>query len=254
MLNYKKCGNGPEVLVLLHGLMESGEIWTEMESFLTPHFTLIIPDLPGHGKSADFPEINTMEKQADAVLELLTHLEISKCHIAGHSMGGYTGLAIAEKKPDLLKSITLFFSNFLADDEEKKSQRKKSFRLITEAFSNYVSAGIPPLFAGNRRDLLQPQIEFTKEIALQMNPEAALASVKGIMERKDRTFVLKDDSIRFLLLSGNQDEAVDTFEMLKKLPEKHDHIRYYVLDCGHNGHLECPSLCSEILLRELTIL
>ena len=45
-------------------------------------------------------------------------------------------LAFAEKYPDSLKSLTLFFSTYFADDEEKKQKRIKSYRIIKEISRN----------------------------------------------------------------------------------------------------------------------
>ncbi|RYY09442.1 MAG: alpha/beta fold hydrolase, partial [Chitinophagaceae bacterium] len=57
------------------------------------------------------------------VFQIATSVLYNKCHLLGHSMGGYTALAFAEKFPENLKSLTLFFSTYFADDEEKKEQR-----------------------------------------------------------------------------------------------------------------------------------
>ena len=126
MLNFEISGNGKENLVLLHGFMENLSIWSEMEKSISEHFTLIKIDLPGHGKSEVLKEIHTMEFMAEEVKKVTDHLEIDHFHLLGHSMGGYTSLAFAEKFPKKLKSLTLFFSTYFADDAEKKEQRQKS--------------------------------------------------------------------------------------------------------------------------------
>ena len=71
-----------------------------------------------------------MEFMAEEVKKLTDHLKLENFHLLGHSMGGYTSLAFAEKFPETLKSLTLFFSTYFADDEEKKEQRRKSHRII----------------------------------------------------------------------------------------------------------------------------
>ena len=61
-------------------------------------------------------------------------------------MGGYVSLAYAEMYPEDLQSITLFFSTYFPDTEEKKNTRRKSFRIIMEEYNKYVAAGVPNLF------------------------------------------------------------------------------------------------------------
>ena len=250
MLNYETSGNGKEHLVLLHGFMENTLIWDDLEKNLSKNFSLIKIDLPGHGESKMYAEIHTMELMAEKVKELTDHLKISTFHLLGHSMGGYVTLAFAEKFPEILKSITLFFSTYFADDEEKKELRRRSFRLIKEAFPAYVNAGIPNLFSENEKDILEGKINFAKEIARSTKPDGALAAVKGMIERTDKRSVLEKFEGKILVLSGKHDSAINIEKTLGNLPDK-TNIKSYVLDCGHNGHWEKPSICAEIINTEL---
>ena len=250
MLNYEISGNGKENLVLLHGFMENVLIWEEMEEKLSQDFTLIKIDLPGHGLSKIYSDVHSMELNAEEVKKVTDKLKLGKFHLLGHSMGGYTSLAFAEKFPDDLKSLTLFFSTYFADDEEKKEQRRKSFRIIKEAFRTYVNAGIPNLFNENEKDILEGKIDLAKEIALSTKPDGVLAAVKGMMERTDKTSVMEKFEGKILVIAGKYDNAVKTDVMLKNLPEK-TNIKSYLLDCGHNGHWEKPAICAEIINTEL---
>ncbi|HQD45121.1 MAG TPA: alpha/beta fold hydrolase [Kaistella sp.] len=250
MLNYEISGNGKENLVLLHGFMENLLIWEEMEEKLSQDFTLIKIDLPGHGLSKIYCDVHSMELNAEEVKKVTDQLKLGKFHLLGHSMGGYTSLAFAEKFPDDLKSLTLFFSTYFADDEEKKEQRRKSFRIIKEAFRTYVNAGIPNLFNENEKDILEGKIDLAKEIALSTKPDGVLAAVKGMMERTDKKSVMEKFEGKILVIAGKYDNAVKTDVMLKNLPEK-TNIKSYLLDCGHNGHWEKPAICAEIINTEL---
>ncbi len=250
MLNYEISGNGKENLVLLHGFMENLLIWEEMEEKLSQDFTLIKIDLPGHGLSKIYCDVHSMELNAEEVKKVTDQLKLGKFHLLGHSMGGYTSLAFAEKFPNDLKSLTLFFSTYFADDEEKKEQRRKSFRIIKEAFRTYVNAGIPNLFNENEKDILEGKIDLAKEIALSTKPDGVLAAVKGMMERTDKKSVMEKFEGKILVIAGKYDNAVKTDVMLKNLPEK-TNIKSYLLDCGHNGHWEKPAICAEIINTEL---
>lgn len=250
MLNFEKKGNGKETLVLLHGFMENLSIWNDIENHLSQDFTLLKIDLPGHGKSDILAEVHTMELMAEEVKKVVDHENVKKFHLLGHSMGGYAALAFAEKYPETLKSLTLFFSTYLADDEEKKQQRIKSYRIIKDAFSHYVRAGIPNLFNQNERNVLEGKIETALDIALSTNNNGALACVKGMVERSDKTHVLENLEAKILVLAGKHDNAVKTENTIKNLPDR-TNIKSYILDCGHNGHWEKPSICAEIINTEL---
>lgn len=250
MLNYEIVGNGPENLILLHGFMENLMIWDDMIPILSKDFTLVKIDLPGHGLSKIYDEIHPMELMAEEVKKVTDHLKLKNFHLLGHSMGGYTSLAFAEKFPEVLKSLTLFFSTYFADDEEKKEQRRKSFRIIKESYPNYVRAGIPNLFSNNEKDILEGKINLAKEIALSTKTDGVLAAVKGMIERTDKTEVIENFEGKILVIAGKHDNAVNTEKTIKNLPDK-TNIKSYILDCGHNGHWEKPAICAEIINTEL---
>ncbi|WP_428070475.1 alpha/beta fold hydrolase [Chryseobacterium gambrini] len=250
MLNFERKGNGKETLVLLHGFMENLSIWSDMEPHLSDNFSLLKIDLPGHGQSEIIAEVQTMELMAEEVKKVLDHENITKIHLLGHSMGGYVSLAFAEKYPEYLKSLTLFFSTYFPDDDEKKEQRIKSYRIIKDAFAHYARAGVPNLFNPNEKDILEGKIETALEVALSTNNLGALASVKGMVERTDKKHIMENLEAKILVLAGKHDNAVKTETMIKHLPDR-TNIKSYILDCGHNGHWEKPVICAEIINTEL---
>lgn len=250
MLNYIIEGNGQEDLVLLHGFMENLSIWDDMIPFLSDKFRLIKIDLPGFGKSEIVAEIQTSEIMADEVKKVIDELGLTEFHLLGHSLGGYISLAFAEKFPEVLKSFTLFFSTYFADDEAKKETRKKGLRIIKENLRAFVNAGVPNLFSPNEHDILEPKIKLAKEIAYGSSVDGVLASQKGMIERPDRTSVLENFEGRILVLSGKHDSAVNSEKTIKNLPDK-TNIKSYILDCGHNGHWEKPEICASVLNTEL---
>jgi len=250
MLNFERKGNGKETLVLLHGFMENLSIWSDMQPHLSENFSLVKIDLPGHGQSDILAEVHTMELMAKEVKKVLDHQKLEKVHLLGHSMGGYVSLAFAEKFPDSLKSLTLFFSTYFPDDEEKKNQRIKSYRIISDSFAHYARAGIPNLFNPNERDILEGKIETALATALSTNNQGALACVKGMVERTDKKHVLENLDAKILVIAGKHDNAVKTETTIKNLPDR-TNIKSYILDCGHNGHWEKPAICAAIINTEL---
>ena len=250
MLHFEIKGNGKETLVLLHGFMENMTIWEDMEKHLSGKFSLLKIDLPGHGKSDRIAEIQTMELMAEEVKKVIDKQGLQSIHLLGHSMGGYISLAFAEKYPEYLKSLTLFFSTYFTDDEVKKEQRVKSYRIIKDAFAHYARAGVPNLFNPNEKDILEGKINKALEIALSTDNLGALACAKGMVERTDKRSVLENLEAKILVLAGKYDNAVKVTQTIHHLPGK-TNIKSYILDCGHNGHWEKPSICAEIINTEL---
>ena len=92
---------GQTVLVLLHGYLESLEIWEDFAKLLSPHYRIVTIDIPGHGISEVKSEIHTMEFIADVLRGVLDQKQITHCFVAGHSMGGYAAEAFAAKNNPL---------------------------------------------------------------------------------------------------------------------------------------------------------
>ena len=99
---YRVFGEGKAVL-LLHGFGETGEVWQQQVEFLKNDFKLIVPDLPGSGRSAIIDDMS-MEGLADAIKAIADEEGIDSGNnevltMIGHSMGGYITMAFAEKYP-----------------------------------------------------------------------------------------------------------------------------------------------------------
>ncbi|MGC4129178.1 MAG: alpha/beta hydrolase [Bergeyella sp.] len=250
MLYFEAQQGGKEPFVLLHGFMENLSIWNDMEKDLSKDFSLLKIDLPGHGNSDVLADVQTMEMMAEEVKKVLDCQNLSKVHLLGHSMGGYVSLAFAEKYPELLKSITLFFSTSLADNDEKKDIRRRSIEVIDQNFSFFVSNSIPNLFSENEKDILEEKINFAKEIALKTNIQGVKASQLGMVERPDRTHILKNFEGKILIIAGKHDNAVKTSDFIRHIPDR-TNIKTYILDCGHNGQWEKPEICAAIINTEL---
>src|SRR5678816_1226564 len=131
---YRTMGSGKTV-ILIHGFAEDGEIWNNQAEFLKDHFRLIIPDIPGSGRS-EFVEDGSIETYAEIIKLILDqeaqndNAATGKATIIGHSMGGYITLAFAERWGQSLDAFGLFHSSAFADDEEKKQTRAKAIDFI----------------------------------------------------------------------------------------------------------------------------
>src|SRR5665811_203208 len=73
-IHYSDSGKGP-VIVLLHGYLESSEVWNGFAGKLSSEFRVIAVDLPGHGNSDVYGEVYSMEFMAMAIKDLINSIE-----------------------------------------------------------------------------------------------------------------------------------------------------------------------------------
>ncbi|MGH3317348.1 MAG: alpha/beta fold hydrolase [Nocardioidaceae bacterium] len=103
---YVKVGNGP-VLLLLHGLGCDHTTWLPVLSRLSRHFTVIAPDLLGHGRSAKPRHDYSIAGYANGMRDLLTVLGIDKVTVVGHSLGGGVAMQFAYQFPERTERLVL---------------------------------------------------------------------------------------------------------------------------------------------------
>ena len=106
-MHYQTYGHGPALLLLHSGGM-AGEEWAPQIPILQKRFRLIVPDLPGHGKSPLADDKLTVAKMGNAVLAMLDELGIDAVHVCGSSMGGAVTLWLTLHYPERIKSAVVY--------------------------------------------------------------------------------------------------------------------------------------------------
>jgi abhydrolase domain-containing protein 6 len=87
-IQYLEGGQG-DVILFLHGFGANKDNWTRFSKYLTPHFRVIAPDLPGFGESTrDAAASYTISVQADRIHAFANALGLKAFHLGGNSMGG----------------------------------------------------------------------------------------------------------------------------------------------------------------------
>ena len=101
-------GGQGETLLLLHGFGANKDHWTMVARLLTPHFRLIVPDLPGFGDSSRHDAARYgLEEQLTRLAIFADSLGLAAFHLGGNSMGGYLAALFAARYPARVKSLWL---------------------------------------------------------------------------------------------------------------------------------------------------
>ena len=112
---YVKTGSGP-VLLLLHGLGCDHTTWTPVIDQLAKRYTVIAPDLLGHGLSAKPRADYSVGGYANGMRDLLTVLNIDKVTVVGHSFGGGVAMQFAYQFPERTERMMLVASGGLGPE------------------------------------------------------------------------------------------------------------------------------------------
>jgi 3-oxoadipate enol-lactonase len=103
-------GEGPALLLLHSGGMAHQEFDVHLDAF-TDRFRVLVPDLPGHGRTPLDGSL-TVEALVDAARAVLDDAGVEAAHVLGSSMGGQTALALAASDPERVNRLVLFRSGF----------------------------------------------------------------------------------------------------------------------------------------------
>jgi len=255
---YQLEGEG-EPVMLLHGFAEDHTIWYHQVKYLQNIFRLIIPDIPGSGrsdslqKSLGMKEIPTMDDYATAMKAIADAEGIEQFSIIGHSMGGYISLAFAEKYPSRIKQLGLFHSTGFPDTEEKKIARRKSNEIIRQYGSRaFLEQSIPNLFDEEFKKEKPAEVEDLIGRYANFEPDQLVSYYETMIARPDRREVLRNWERPVLFIIGEHDKAVTMEQNLKEVHLPQCSYIHILENTAHMGMLERPGQSSQLVENFLT--
>jgi pimeloyl-ACP methyl ester carboxylesterase len=111
---YEVHGEG-RPLVLLHGAYMTVDAMGSILPGLAETWQMIVPEMQGHGRTADIDRPITHEGMADDVVALLRHLRIDEADVFGFSVGGGVALQLAIRHSGLLRRLVVASASYTSD-------------------------------------------------------------------------------------------------------------------------------------------
>ena len=111
-VSFRMAGSGPTV-VLLHGLTGSSTTWRAVMPALAEHFTVMAPDLLGHGETAKPRGDYSLGAYASGVRDLMVALDLDEASFVGHSLGGGIAMQLSYQFPERCQRLVLVASGGL---------------------------------------------------------------------------------------------------------------------------------------------
>ena len=237
---------GAVPLVLLHGFCEDSSLWNGMTVALGDIPVLAI-DLPGFGQS-DLPEHPDMPTYAAAVCAVLDALEIEKCVLVGHSLGGYVALEFAAQAGERLAGLGLFHSHPFPDNEERKLARLRGIEMLQSGKRDlYVAQLFPnlfsPAFAAARPEVVSALIATGKT----QSAAGIAAALTAMMNRADQQSTLAEASCPVLFLLGEEDNLVPVAQAWQMAVLPASASVEIMPGVAHMGMFEAPEKSAEAL-------
>jgi pimeloyl-ACP methyl ester carboxylesterase len=114
-VTYAEAGAGP-VLLLIHGMGGAYDNWQAVIEPLARHYTVVAPDLPGHGASSPGAGDYSLGALAAGLRDLLVALGHERATLVGHSLGGGIAMQLAYHFPEVAERLVLVSSGGLGPE------------------------------------------------------------------------------------------------------------------------------------------
>jgi pimeloyl-ACP methyl ester carboxylesterase len=248
-LYYEEIGSGPETLVFSHGLLWSHRMFEAQVVEFSKTYRVIAYDHRGQGKS-EVKGPYDMDTVAEDAAALIRNLVDGPVHFIGLSMGGFVGMRLAARHPELIKSLVLLETSANAEPLENLPQYK-----LLNGIVRWIGI-IPPIANKVMKIMfahswLQDSANTTSirrwKKELSSNKKSITGPVEGVIYRKGVEEELGNITCPTLVIVGDEDVATT--------PEKAAFIQKgikgttleLISGAGHSSCIEKPQEVNRLL-------
>ena len=230
--------------VFVHGYLGSSEMWNFQKEFFSKHYRVIIPALPGFGESHNVKSLDSINKMARQIIDLLDQKNIDNFNLIGHSMGGMIVQEITKLIGDRVNKLICFATGSIGEIPGR-------FETIDETREKLKKDGIEVSFSrvpkkwfvkGDKDKNYYLCKNAVKDVSLETADNALLA-MKNWSGKED----LKNIKSETLIIWGDKDTSYN-FHQVETLNKNIKNSRLKIFkDCAHNVHLEQPDQFNNLI-------
>jgi magnesium chelatase accessory protein len=250
----QRMGNGP-VLLLIHGTGASTHSWRALAPLLAPRFTVVAPDLPGHGFTETPPQGLSLPGMAHEIGELLRHLALEPAIVVGHSAGAAIMIRMTLDgflTPRALVSLNGALLPFRGIATQFFSPLAKLLvlnPLVPRLFAWRASdrSAVERLI-GNTGSTIEPRgIELYHRLVSSPRHVAAALAMMASWELEPLVRDLPGLKTPLLLVAGGEDRTISSDEAFRVRALLPSAKIEYLRGLGHLAHEERPELIARII-------
>lgn len=261
-VSFLRAGEGP-ALLLLHGIAGSYETWAPLIPALSDEFTVIAPDMLGHGQSAKPRGDYSLGAYASGARDLLLALGHDRATVVGHSLGGGVAMQFAYQFPVHTERLALVSSGGLGEEVSAilRAATLPGAELVLPLVTKAWVTGAGRRLAGWLDAIgLRPGAditEFARGFASLADPEARhafLCTARSVIDHNGQRVSARDrlylaDSVPSLIVWGERDRIIPA-EHGRRAAAEMPGSRFELFErAGHFPHLERPIEFSRVLAR-----
>ena len=225
-------------LVLVHGYLGSSEMWCNQRDYFSKSCRVISPALPGFGESSSAQSLDSINKMAQFVIDILDERKIQKFNLLGHSMGGMIVQEMANIIGDRVNKLICFATGSIGEIPGRFETIDETRKKLNEDGIDISFSRVPKKwFVKGDKDKNYYLCEnAVKNVSLE-TADNALIAMKN-WSGKDNLKNIKNDT---LIVWGDKDTSYN-FDQVDTLNKNIKNSSLEIFEnCSHNVHLEKPN-------------
>lgn len=253
-LFYEEQGKGEEAILFSHGLLMSGDMFHHQVEALSARYRCITYDHRGQARSEVTRTGYDMDSLTVDALALIRELGCNPCHFAGLSMGGFIGMRLAIRHPEVLKSLVLMETSADPEPEENRpAYRKMAFIGRWLGFRPLTGRLMEIMFSQSflKDPAKAAERERWRQHFLQLNRRGTARAAHAVIDREGVYEQLQTVRTPTLIIVGEEDVAT----VPAKAERMHAAIRGARLEriaaAGHSASVEQPDRVTSAMERFL---
>ncbi len=254
---YEESGSGPETLVFSHGLLMNGDMFSEQVKAFRNHYRCICYDHRGQCRSGITDSGYDMDTLTGDAAALIRELDCAPCHFAGLSMGGFVGLRLAIRHPELLRSLILLDTTADPEPEQNKGPYRRlafigrwlSFRMVINPLMK-IMFGRSFLQDPDRAGLLAKW----KNHLLSLNRIGTTRAAHGVIDREGVYDQLGEIRTPTLIIVGKEDVATPPAKSQRMRDAIAGSVYRELPRGGHSSTIEEPEAVNQAMREFLKTL
>jgi pimeloyl-ACP methyl ester carboxylesterase len=239
LFHFEEGGAGPAV-VLLHAFPLDGRMWSAQARELARDHHVIVPDVPGFGKSPALDGTFSLDDLANAVVSHCTSNGIDQALIVGCSMGGYIAFALQRLHPAFASGFALIDTRPTADSQEGRGARYEMVERARHEGAGFLQQSDPPVSPQTASQ--RPEaVAFIKSMMADATAAGVMAAQRAMASRKDSRPVLGTIRVPVAVIHGVDDPVIALAEAKTMASAITDATFVPIAGAGHLSPVETPA-------------
>ena len=249
-LFYEEKGSGSEVMLFSHGYLMDHTMYDGQIEAFQEQFRCITYDHRGHGRSEAVTSSYDLDAIVNDAIALIEALDIAPVHFIGMSTGGFVGMRIALRRPELLKSLVLIDTSANAEDKDKLKQYNLLLKTVNLVGWRLVIGRVMPILFYEvflKDSQRQAEVKKWRNIITGHDTKAVTAFAHAIFSRGSVVDQLKEIRTPTVVIVGKHDAATPTSYAQTMADRIHDTRMRVIPDSGHSSPVEKPRVVAEAM-------